>query len=52
MYGAIVGKTFSFTGSGHVIYDTHLASEAPNVTYGGTTVSYTAHLDEFSWSAY
>jgi Tfp pilus assembly protein PilX len=52
LYGAIVGKTFSFSGSGHVIYDTHLASEAPNVTYGGTTVSAAAHVDEFSWSAY
>ena len=52
LYGAVVGKTFSFTGSGHVIYDTHLSTEPPHVTYGSTTVTNTAHLDEFSWSAY
>jgi hypothetical protein len=52
LYGAIVGKTFTFSGSGHVVYDTHLASEAPHVTYGSSTVTSTAHLDEFSWSAY
>jgi len=52
LYGAIVGNTFAFTGSGHVIYDTHLASVSPHVVYGGTAVTPTAHLDEFSWSAY
>ena len=52
LYGAIVGKTFNFSGSGHVVYDTHLASESPHVYYGGTTVVNTPHLDEFSWSAY
>lgn len=52
LYGAIVGNNFTFTGSGHVIYDTHLASEAPHVTYSGSSVTYTAHLDEFSWSTY
>ena len=52
LYGAVVGNTFSFSGSGHVIYDTHLSSEAPHVMYGGSTVTNTAHLDEFSWSVY
>jgi Tfp pilus assembly protein PilX len=52
LYGAIVANTFAFSGSGHVIYDTHLASDTPHVTYGGSAVTNTAHLDEFSWSAY
>jgi hypothetical protein len=52
LYGAIVGKVFSFTGSGHVIYDTHLAPQTPHVTYTGGGVIRTAHVDEFSWSAY
>jgi Tfp pilus assembly protein PilX len=52
LYGAIVAKTFAFSGSGHIIYDTALASETPHVTYGGSTVTNTAHLDEFSWSVY
>lgn len=52
LYGAVVGNTFAFTGSGHVIYDTHLASETPHVTISSTTVGPKAHLDEFSWSAY
>jgi hypothetical protein len=52
LYGAIVGKTFNFTGSGHVIYDTHLASETPHITYSGSAITSTAHLDEFSWSSY
>ena len=52
LYGAIVGNTFNFTGSGHVIYDTHLASETPNVSFSGGAITPTAHLDEFSWSSY
>lgn len=52
LFGAIVGKTFSFTGSGHVVYDTNLASQTPHVYYTGGGVTTTPHLDEFSWSAY
>jgi hypothetical protein len=52
LFGAVVGKTFNFSGSGHVVYDTHLAGAPPHVYYGGTTVVNTPHLDEFSWSAY
>ena len=52
LFGAIVGKNFSFTGSGHVIYDTALATKTPHVTYTGGGVVNTAHIDEFSWSAY
>jgi hypothetical protein len=51
LYGAVVGKTFAFTGSGHVIYDTHLGSETPHVTYTGAHVPVFLR-DEFSWSAY
>ncbi len=52
LFGAVVGKTFNFTGSGHVYYDTHLAGQTPHVYYSGGGVVSTAHLDEFSWSAY
>lgn len=52
LFGAIVGKTFTFSGSGHVVYDTNLANEDPNIFYTGGAVTYTPHLDEFSWSAY
>jgi Tfp pilus assembly protein PilX len=52
LYGGIVGKNFSFSGSGHVIYDTALATKTPHVTYTGGGVVDTAHIDEFSWSAY
>jgi hypothetical protein len=52
LYGAIVGNTFSFNGSGHVIYDIHLKLATPNVTTPSGGTSYTAHIDGFSWSAY
>ena len=52
LFGAVVGRTFGFTGSGHVIYDTALATKTPHVTYTGGGVVNTAHIDEFSWSAY
>jgi hypothetical protein len=52
LYGAIVGNTFSFTGSGHVIYDINLANETPHVSFTGNTISTVAHMDEFSWSSY
>jgi hypothetical protein len=51
-YGAIVGNNFQFTGSGHVIYDTHLKSETPHVTSGTPSTTNVAHIDGFSWSAY
>jgi hypothetical protein len=53
LYGAIVGNTFSFSGSGHVIYDTHLKSVSPHVNSSSSgTTSNIAHIDGFSWSAY
>lgn len=52
LYGAVVANTVAFTGSGHVIYDTHLGSESPHVSCNCATINPTAHLDEFSWSAY
>jgi len=52
LYGAVVANTVTFSGSGHVIYDTHLASDTPHVSCNCGTINPTAHLDEFSWSAY
>jgi Tfp pilus assembly protein PilV len=53
LYGAIVGSTFQFSGSGHIIYDTNLGNEnthVPITTPGGITN--VAHIDAFSWSAF
>jgi len=52
LFGAIVGKTFNFSGSGHVVYDTNLSGQTPHVYYSGGAVTNVPHLDEFSWSAY
>jgi hypothetical protein len=51
-YGAIVGKTFNFSGSGQVIYDTNLANETTNIPITSSQVASTLHVDQFSWSAY
>jgi Tfp pilus assembly protein PilX len=54
LYGALVAKTATFQGSGHVIYDTNLANQKWNVNTGSTPTSSTGalHVDEFSWSAF
>jgi len=56
LYGAMVIKTVSFSGSGHVIYDTALNGQPINVTTpGGSSPTQTVgnlHVDEFSWSAF
>lgn len=54
LFGALVAKTATFQGSGHVIYDTNLANQHWNVPTGTPptpTVS-PLHVDEFSWSAF
>jgi hypothetical protein len=50
-YGGVVGSTVSFAGSGHVVYDTHLASESTHVPIpGGGAQTGPLHLDQFSWT--
>jgi Tfp pilus assembly protein PilX len=53
IYGAVIGKTVSVTGGGHIIYDTSLASTTTNIyiPQGGSTVS-PLHLTNFSWSIF
>jgi hypothetical protein len=54
LYGAIVGNSFTFTGSGHVVYDTNLSGKPVNFPVGKpappTTTPY--HVDQFSWNAF
>ncbi len=53
IYGAIVGKKFSFTGSGHVIYDANLNKKPANFPVNGSAPSFTNyHVDQFSWNAF
>jgi Tfp pilus assembly protein PilX len=54
LYGAIVTNTATFSGSGHVIYDTSLGGQKWNINTGSTvgSVTGTLHVDEFSWSAF
>jgi Putative Ice-binding-like adhesive domain len=53
IYGAIVGKNFSFTGSGHVVYDTSLSNRNVNFTLKGSPPTGTPyHVDQFSWNAF
>ncbi len=53
LYGAIVSSTATFSGSGHVIYDSSLNGTAMNVTTGTVTTAVgNLHVDEFSWSAF
>jgi Tfp pilus assembly protein PilX len=51
-YGAIVGASYNFSGSGHVVYDSSLASSATHVPIPVTSVASSLHIDQFSWSAY
>jgi Tfp pilus assembly protein PilX len=51
LYGAVVGNTVSFAGSGHVVYDTHLASVSTDIpTSTNTAPTGPVHLDQFSWT--
>jgi hypothetical protein len=54
LYGAVVCNTASFSGSGHVIYDTHLGGQSWHVGSPppATTGTSSLHVDEFSWSAF
>lgn len=54
LYGAIVGNTFSFSGSGMINYDINLGRQNSHVPAGGPppTVATPMHIDQFSWSAY
>jgi hypothetical protein len=51
LYGGVVANTVNFSGSGHVVYDTHLASENTNIpTSNNSPPSGPVHLDQFSWT--
>lgn len=53
-YGAVVGKTFTFNGSGKLIYDQALKNAPTNIPISGPP-SYNVsplHVNEFSWSAF
>jgi Tfp pilus assembly protein PilX len=54
LYGAVVGNTVTFAGSGHVIYDLSLKNRTPNVPVSGAPPPSVGalHVDQFSWSAY
>jgi hypothetical protein len=53
LYGAVVSNTATFSGSGHVIYDSSLNGTSMNVTTGTVTTTVgNLHVDEFSWSAF
>lgn len=50
LYGAVVANTVSFSGSGHLVYDTHLASVSTNIPIPGGAPAGPVHLDQFSWT--
>lgn len=51
LYGGVVGNTVSFSGSGHVVYDTHLSTESTRIPIpGGGSPTVQLHLDQFSWT--
>jgi hypothetical protein len=52
VYGAVVGKTYAFSGSGHINYDTNLKTQTPHVTLPPGAGLGPIHIDQFSWSAY
>jgi len=53
LYGAVVANTATFSGSGHVIYDSSLAGQSMNVSTGSAaSIPGALHVDEFSWSAF
>ena len=52
IYGAVVGKTYAFSGSGHINYDTNLKTQTPHVNLPPGAGLGPIHLDQFSWSAY
>ncbi len=53
VYGAVIGKTVSITGGGHVIYDTALGSTKTNIWIPGSSSSVTSpYLANFSWSVF
>ncbi len=53
LYGAVVGSTFSFSGSGKVTYDQNLGKQNTHIPVSGSTPTATPmHIDQFSWSAY
>jgi hypothetical protein len=52
VYGAVVGKTYAFSGSGHIDYDTNLKTQTPHVTLPPGSGRGPIHIDQFSWSAY
>jgi hypothetical protein len=53
LYGAIVGRTFSFSGSGHVVYDSNLNKKPVNFPVATTAPRFSDyHVDQFSWNAF
>ena len=52
VYGAVVGKSYAFSGSGHMNYDTNLKTQTPHVNLPAGSGLGPIHIDQFSWSAY
>lgn len=53
IYGAVIGKTVSITGGGHIIYDTALGTTSPPIYPPGQGLTVSPHhLTDFSWSVY
>ena len=53
LFGAVVGSTFSVSGSGMVNYDINLGRANTHIPISGSTPAVTnMHIDQFSWSAY
>ncbi|MDR3763456.1 MAG: hypothetical protein P4M01_05105 [Acidobacteriota bacterium] len=53
IYGAVIGKTVSITGGGHIIYDTALGSTTTNIWIPGASSTVTSpYLANFSWSVF
>lgn len=54
LYGAVVSSTATFSGSGHVIYDSSLNGTGINVNTSNPPTANPGplHVDEFSWSAF